>query len=123
MKEDTRRKIDHNISLQSYNSHPLFSKGIEASVLCQTDERRETKTDCHIVQELLLSLTITCCVIFKTPLNTFSASRWVGILNWKRLLAATTDEALSVTASLVWLSTSLTPTDLILTQGYAYIIS
>ena len=44
----------------------------------------ETGTDCYIDPTFLL--TIACCVFFKNPLSTSSAS-WLGLLNWGSLRA------------------------------------
>ena len=38
-----RRRMNHNTSLKKYVSHTLFLKGVEASMVCETDRRRETR--------------------------------------------------------------------------------
>ena len=58
-------------------SHTLFSKEL-MFLWCVRDEWRQGQT--AILTQLLL-LTIACCVIFKNPLSTSSASWW-GLLNW-----------------------------------------
>ena len=57
-------------------SHTLFSKGL-MFLWCVGDGWRQGQT--AILTQILL-LTIACCVIFKNPLSTSSAS-WLGLLN------------------------------------------
>ena len=53
---------------------------------CVIDRQMEgDKTDCYVDPKLLLLLTISRCVIFKTPLST--SARQPGVLNWKPLCA------------------------------------
>ena len=67
---------------KKYISHTLFLKGLMV-LWCVRDEWRQGLT--AILTQLLL-LTIACCVIFKNPLSTSSAS-WLGLLNQGSLRA------------------------------------
>ena len=89
--------------------------GVKASVVCE--RRAETRIDWYIDPWFLL-LTIQHWVIFKSPFSTSSASRPEqlsrkpsGYIDSGSAGTATASHgALSVTASWLWLRTSLTPT-------------
>ena len=61
---------------EKYIPHTLFSKGL-MFLWYVRDEWRQGQT---AILTQLLRLTIACCVIFKNPLSTSSAS-WLGLLN------------------------------------------
>ena len=72
-------------------SHTLFLKGL-IFLWCVRDGWRQGQT--AILTQLLL-LTIACCVIFKNPLSTSTAS-WLGLLNRGSLRAVALSGVFSV---------------------------